>query len=118
MTIDKELLLKKRLPEAEVDVPGVGTVRVRGLSRSEVMSMRSIADDIGAVDQRMIFLGMVEPRLTEAEVAEWYAGCPAAELEPVSEMIQRLSGMNETAEKEAYIRFEDQPDDEFRLPPS
>ena len=117
MTVDKELLLKKRLPEAEVEVAGIGTVRVRGLSRSEAMSLKAQASDVEAVDRRMLFLGMVEPKLTEAEIAEWYAASPAGEIEPVSLKISELSGMTEGAAKEAYKAFDENPDAEFRLPP-
>lgn len=117
MTFDKELLFKPRLPEADVDVPGVGTVRVRGLSRSEAMSLRASADNVEAVDRRMLFLGLVDPKLTEDEVSQWYAASPAGEIEPITIKISELSGMTEGAAKEAYKAFDENPDAEFRLPP-
>lgn len=118
MTVDKELLFKPRLAEADVEIPGLGAVRVRALSRSEVMSLKAVATDVEAVDRRMLFLGMVDPKLTEDEVVRWYAASPAGEIEPVTLKITELSGMTEGAAKEAYEAFDEDPDAEFRLPPS
>lgn len=96
--MDKQLLLKSRLPEADVDVPGVGTVRVRGLSRSEVMAAQNIPDP-AARERRMLALGMVDPQLTEAEAGQWQQASPAGELEPVTTRIGQLSGVVDDAAK-------------------
>ena len=125
MTFDKELLFKPRLPEADVDVPGIGTVRVRGLTRTEAMSTtRGIKSEADAterralIERRMLAIGLVDPVLTEDEVRRWQDASPAGELEPVTDKINQLSGNTPTAEKEAYVEFEESPDVEFRLPPS
>ena len=128
MTFDKERLFKQRLPEADVDVPGVCTVRVRALTRKEAMSTtRGITTEAGAserralIERRMLALAIValddEPgSLTEADIERWQDASPAGELEPVTDMISKLSGMTETSEKEAFVEFEE-TDAEFRLPP-
>lgn len=125
MTVDKELLFKPRLPEADVDVPGIGTVRVRGLTRIEATGLtkglRSEADAYNRtaeIERRMLAAGMVEPKLTEDEARRWQEASPAGELEAVTNKINELSGTTPTAEKEAYVEFEENPDTEFRLPPS
>lgn len=98
--IDKELLLKRRLNEREVEIPGVGTVRVRGLSRAEALACQKVGtSDVGALEQKILHLGLVDPRLTEVEVAEWYAAAPAGEIDPVTTAIQELSGLGEGAGK-------------------
>lgn len=110
MSLDKELLFKPRLEEADVEVPGVGTVRVRALSRAELMLARKATDLAGEVDgpralvleRKMIATAMVDPALTEAEVGRWQNASGAGELNVVSEAIQRLSGMLDDAEKESY----------------
>ena len=123
MTIDKELLFKPRLPEEDVELPGVGTVRVRALNRGESLkigrSVKSEADAarrIAQLERKIIAVGMVDPVLTEDEVARWQEASPAGELTPVVEKIQELSGMTPGAAKEAYKAFDEDPNAEFRLP--
>jgi hypothetical protein len=103
----KESLFKPRLPEDDVDLPGIGTIRVRGLSRAEVMVMRKATDTADNLDgprvlvleRKMIAAAMVDPELTEAEVGQWQTAATAGELEPVTDRIQELSGMVEGAGK-------------------
>lgn len=117
--MDKELLFKTRLPEADLEIPGVGTVRVRGLSRAEVMVMRKATDTMENMDgpralvleRKLIAAAMVEPQLTEAEVGQWQKAAAAGELEPVVQKVQELSGMLGNAAKEAVQTFRDAPGD-------
>ncbi|PSL02884.1 hypothetical protein CLV30_109192 [Haloactinopolyspora alba] len=96
--MDKELLFKARLPEGEVEVPGLGTVRVRGLSRDEVLAAQK-ADNTADLERRMLAAGMVDPALTVAEAGRWQMASPAGELEPVTQKIRDLSGMGDDASK-------------------
>jgi hypothetical protein len=104
--VDKDLLLKPRLPEADVDLPGVGVVRVRALTRGEVMLVRKATDSeamdgprVLVLERKLLAKAMVDPPLTEAEVGQWQEASVAGELEPVVETVQRLSGMLEGANK-------------------
>lgn len=103
----KEALLARReqtesgFPEAEVEVPGLGVVRVRGLSRAEVIYLQS-AKGPAAVEQRTVALGLVEPTMTEDDVKQWQRVSVGGELNPVTERIGQLSGMMPGADKEAY----------------
>jgi hypothetical protein len=112
--MDKEKLLAPRadtetgLPEDDVQVPAVGTVRVRGLSRDEVIGIRKAADNDPAtidgkrvliLERKMIALAMIDPELSEAEVGQWQRIAPAGELDAVTVKIQELSGMAEAATK-------------------
>lgn len=120
MTVDKELLFKPRLPEADVDVPGVGTVRVRALSRVEALSIQNVKDGPGrveAIERKMLALALVDPELTEAEVGKWQKASAAGELEPVTNKISELSGMTDDAAKAVYKEMDADPASEFRLPP-
>lgn len=114
--MDKELLFKPRLPEADVEVPGVGTLRVRGLNRAEAMHVQA-ANGTEATERRILALGLVDPELTEAEVGRWMKAATAGELEPVSRRIAELSGMLDGADKAAYKEFEADPGSEFRVLP-
>ena len=115
--MDKELLFKPRLPEADVDVPGIGMVRVRGLNRAEAMQVQS-AKGTEATERVILALGMVDPELTEAEAGRWQKAAPAGEIEPVSRKIAELSGMVEGADKEAYKSVRDGAGDGVRVLPS
>jgi hypothetical protein len=110
--MDKELLFKPRLPEEDVDIPGVGTIRVRGLSRHEGIHVGA-ANGTEASERRAIACGMVDPAMTEEEVGRWQRAAPAGELDPVSEAITRLSGMAPESAKEAVKTFEADPSLEF-----
>jgi hypothetical protein len=117
VAVDKDLLFKPRLPEADVDIPDVGTVRVRALNRQEAKQLQKLPND----DQRdlhLIAMGLVEPSLSVSEVKQWAEASPAGEMEPVSDRILELSGMLDTSAKEAMKNFEDNPEDEFRVLPS
>lgn len=105
----KARLLKPRLAEADVEIPGVGTVRVRALNRAEAMAVQG-ANGIEATERRIIALGMVDPPMTEAEVGEWMKASPGGELEPVSTKIAELSGMIDGAAKERVKSFRSEPD--------
>lgn len=120
MSVDKELLLKSRLPEAEIEIPDVGTVRVRALSRADVMALQRVKDGPGreeALERKMIALALVDPVLSEAEVGQWQKTSSALEMTPVTERICELSGMDADAAKRAYKEFESDPDAEFRVLP-
>lgn len=114
--MDKELLFKPRLPEEPVDIPGVGTVRVRGLNRIEAMHVQA-ANGPEATERRIMALGMVDPVMTEAEVGRWQKASAAGEIERVSTRIAVLSGMAPDSAKAAVKEFEANPDAEFRSLP-
>lgn len=99
--MDKELLFKPRLAEEDVEVPGVGTVRVRALNRAESIAVAE-AKTVAERDRRLLAAGMVDPALSLAEVGRWQDASPGGEIERVSEVIARLSGMLPGADKEAY----------------
>lgn len=92
--IDKEVLLKARLPEGEVEVEG-GTIRVRALSRTEVMQFKTLADkgDHDAVEHFILSKGVLEPALSDKELRTWRGVAVALEIEPVLNRILELSGL-------------------------
>lgn len=103
----KARLLAKRaetesgMPEADVEIPGMGTVRVRALTRLEAIHAQK-ASGVVEMDRRIIALGMVDPAMTEADVADWTRVAPAGELDPVANKITELSGIQTNAGKAAY----------------
>lgn len=122
--MDKDLLFKPRLPEADVDLPGVGTVRVRGLTREEVFLVRKATDDaqmdgprILVLERKLLAKAMVDPPLTEAEVGRWQEASVAGELGPVVDTVQRLSGIFEGAAKRGVPGVRGEPGDGVRVLP-
>lgn len=110
--MDKDLLLKARLPEADVEIEGVGTVRVRGLSRGEVVEVTAL--DGLAYERKMLSLCLIDPVLTEDEAAEWQTTAPVSEFMAVISEINRLSGFDKQATKDEFKERLSDPDAAFR----
>jgi hypothetical protein len=107
--MDKEALLKQSsLPEDDVELDGVGTVRVRALSRYEIMlAGKTAGDDPLAMEQTMISMAMVDPKLTKGEVERWQKISPIGQMQAVTTRINELSGVGNDAQKEAYKSLRD-----------
>lgn len=98
------------MPEEDVEIPDIGTVHVRGLSRGEVFMLRKLTgDDEDAFEVRMLSRSMVHPAMTEDEVRAMRRVSPAGELEDLTERVRLLSGLGKSAEKAAMVSFRDEP---------
>lgn len=129
----KDQLFASSLPEGDVELGrGAGWVKVRALSRAEQLHVQAAGDDIGEADRRVLALGMVRPELIIAglkhrddakrceacaDAGRWQAAVPADVIEPVTDRIAALSGMQEGADGKAYMDFEADPGSEFRVLP-
>lgn len=102
--VDISKLLAARLPEKDVEIEGVGTIRVRGLTRGLAIL---VADTDGTAKRERLILrhGLVDPVLTDEDVKAWMESAPAGEVDKVVTEIARLSGMLPESEKEAVQRF-------------
>lgn len=106
----EQLLAPASLGEAEVTVGTLGEVRVRALTRAEVLSIRKATDRednidgvrVLALERKMLATALVAPVLSEDQVGELQRSLPAGWLEPVVQAIQELSGMLEDSHKRAY----------------
>lgn len=106
--IDKTALFAPRLPEETVTLPGVGDVRVRALTRAEVLRARRLGgDDYAVMERHLLAAGLIEPSISPADAEKWQDAAPASEIEPVTQAISRLSGLTEGAAKSAYADFRD-----------
>jgi len=100
--MDKSALLAQRVgvDTEEVEIPGVGTVTVRGLSRFEfLLCQKRFPDDAMASERASLALAMVEPELTEDEVGQWQKSSQPDEINRVALVVNRLSGIGEGADK-------------------
>lgn len=105
--MDKAKLFAVALPEGSVGVPGAGTVRVRGLSRAEVLAATDLSSKVER-ERRMLALGMLDPELTEEEAAGWMQAATTEAIRPVVDKIAELSGLLDDAGKAAYKSVPDE----------
>lgn len=108
--MDKNVLLTKRIdPDVgePVELPGVGTVIVRGLTRFELALSGKDTDDPAEIEANSVSLAMLDPKLTPAEVQEWMRGAPAGEVNRVTLKIRQLSGLTEGAQKSNVAEVRD-----------
>lgn len=94
--LDKAALLATALPEAEVEIPGKGTVRVRGLTRAEALRLFNPEPgaDLVMIDVEGLVCGLIDPKLTAAEAKAWVESAPPAEVAAVANKIVELTGLD------------------------
>ncbi len=83
----------------DVELPGGKAVRVRGMTRMELMLSRKGADDPAVIEQRMLSYCLVEPRMTAKQVEAWQKASGPMVIAPVTEKIRELSGLGAGADK-------------------
>lgn len=105
MALDKEKLLAKRLKTETVEIPDVGEVVVRALTRAEAFQFTEKDLEPEDMERRLLASALVEPELTFDEVAEWHSSSTAGEIQPVVQAIMRLSGLEVDTPKQAYKQF-------------
>lgn len=100
--MDKEALFRPRCPEADVELPGVGTVRVRGLTRGEIVTIAKGSNDGRDMEPLSLSWAFVDPQLTEDEARRLVEVAPFGEIETLTKKVNELSGIAGRADKEAY----------------
>lgn len=105
MAVDKAALLTKRFGVEDIEVPGVGTVQIRSLTRAEALSVQGVEMDVESLEQKLISMAMVDPQLTEAEVKEWQGLATAGEIQVIVEAVVRTSGLEGYSGRRAYADF-------------
>lgn len=92
----------------EVVIIGPGkAVRVRGVTRFELLLNGKGTDDTAVIEQRMVSKCILEPKMTAAQVERWQKGSNPDGLKRVTEAIQRLSGMGKAAGKSDVAEVRD-----------
>lgn len=91
--------------EVDLDLPGGGKVRVRGLSRYEYMlatkESRTGDDiDLPLFEVMIVKFGLQRPALSRGQVEAWHKSPGAfADFQAVHERVMELSGKREGADK-------------------
>jgi CxxC motif-containing protein (DUF1111 family) len=93
-------LLAATEPETrDVDLPNGKQVKVRGMSRMELILTRKGTEDPAVIEQRMLAYCMVVPTMTAKQAEAWQKASPPMVIAPVTEAIRELSGLGEGADK-------------------
>jgi hypothetical protein len=96
---NKNAMMALHLPTGEVELDGIGSVLVRGLSRFEMIEVQKLEDDRQVQDTLALHYGMVEPEMSEEEVIAWRKAGAVMEIESVARKINALSGIGKDAAK-------------------
>lgn len=91
------------------ELPSGFTVRIRPLSRGEVLAVKNREMPVDLMEQKLLSLALVEPAMSEKDVKVWQAVCVAGELEGVTQRIMELSGLTKAETKAAMATFRDEP---------
>lgn len=84
----------------DVTLPNGKVVKVRGLSRMELILSGKNTEDSALIERRNVATCLVEPRMTEKQVEAWQRSPGSVQaLARVSEAIRDLSGLGEGAGK-------------------
>lgn len=111
--MNKAALLSGATPTEPVELPGIGTITVRGMTRGELATAGK-GNDPDLTERRVLAMCLVDPQLTEEEAGQWQNTAPAGLILDVVAVINRLSGLAgraERAEKEAYKSLRSGPSD-------
>ena len=115
LTSKRDTGTESSFPEDYVVLEDTGVkVRVRGLSRHEVLHVQA-QKSVAEVEQMTLALGLIEPRMTIPQVKAWQKASVGGEMEPVTARIGELSGMSNGARKQAIKELLDDPGAEFRV---
>lgn len=84
----------------DLDLPSGRKVRVRGLSRHELMFNGKGTEDVELIERNNVASCLVIPKLTIQQVKDWQRSSPAGgDFKVLSEKIRDLSGMGKGAAK-------------------
>lgn len=95
----KEALTTPHIKTDEVEIEGIGSVLVRGLSRWEMIETGKLDDNRQKQDNLAISYGLLEPTMDEHEIMAWRKAGAVMELERVARKINELSGVGKDAAK-------------------
>lgn len=98
--ITKADLATPRLKEDDVEIEGIGMVRVRALSRLEAATLPET--NKSDREAHILAMGLTNPKMSVSEIKAWQAAAPAGELNVVAQRIGELSGLLETSGTDAY----------------
>lgn len=93
-------LIAADLPGEDVTLPSGKKIRVRGLSRAELIKHGGPDTPPELVEARHVAACLVHPKITLSQAQKWQAAEPAGgDFKVLSEKIRDLSGLGKDAQK-------------------
>lgn len=83
----------------DVELGGGRRVKVRGLSRYELLCNAKGTEDGGLIERRNLACCLVAPKLSLQQVEAWQKASKPSDIGKVTDAIRRLSGLAEGAQK-------------------
>jgi len=101
--MDKTKLLADRVTGlvGEYDVPGVGVIKFRALSRWEMIQAGKFEDNLQQ-ERFILAAAMLDPKMGEDDVAAWQKNSIPGEINEVAKQVNALSGIGPDSQKEQY----------------
>jgi hypothetical protein len=83
----------------DVTLPGGAVVKVRGLTRYELLMNAKNTEDGATIERRNVSCCLVEPPMSVDQVEQWQRSTTPVAIGRVTDAIRRLSGLGEGAAK-------------------
>jgi len=87
------------LPEEDYDLGNGKKIRIRALTRAEMMRATRLDDNRPKQEQYLLSVAVIRPTLTEQDVAAWQRAKSFMDVEQVARRINALSGVGKDAAK-------------------
>lgn len=97
--ITPDELFSAELREEEFEVRPGKTIRIRALTRAEMIQGATLEENRHKQEQYLLSRAVVSPVLTEEDVKQWQRRAAFMEVEHVSRAVNRLSGVGRDAAK-------------------
>ncbi len=96
-----DLVASRTGEEEDYDLPGVGKLLVRGLSRGEFLTAQErYGDNMAKQEQFILSRCVIKPEgVTEAVVARWQKASGIGEINELAKFINEKSGIGKGADK-------------------
>jgi hypothetical protein len=104
MVTKEELLASASVPTEDYDMPRVGLIKLKGLTRQESLEVGQ-AKNLVEQDRLLIMHGIAEPKLNYKDVETLSATMSSGTLEEITQAIARLSGMLKESGRQAMDDF-------------
>jgi hypothetical protein len=108
--VSLDALLAADVPVDVAEIPGVGLVKVRGLTRAELHLLTKKDGGNPSAETSDVFYfthGLVEPAVTESQARKVFESIGFGALQPVIAKISELSGVSRDDQKAAYKSLRD-----------
>jgi len=96
----EDVTRKRAGDEEDYELPGVGMIRIRGLSRAEfIEANKRFEGNPGAQERFILSRCVLIPRITEAIAGQWQEASGINEINALAMHLNEMSGLKKGADK-------------------